>query len=567
MTVKSIIDIQVNDGAFQRFNAVFQQYQKHLSATPIAWRNIAQAQGKSTDAFKDLVALEVQSMGHQKMMLQVQQAASRMTRTTADAWRDMARNTKSVAGDIRDATSQLLKWTSLTGVFSGVIGAGGLFGVNRMSAGVAAGRQSSMGLGVGYGEQTAFQNAFSRLGNPDAVLSGVNGALTDVSKRSALYGAGFKENELGGGAAQVSARLFGKLKTLADQTPDQLLGTVFSSRHIGDLGVSSETFQMLKRMSRGELSDLNNRFSRNTGAFGVGSRDQLAYQNFATTLDAAGDKLNAVFVRGLAPLIPGLEKLSTATVNAVKAFLEAPALKDWIKGASDGLQAFAVQVQRPEFKQGVESFVTGVSDFIGSFNSFAAFVKNPLAGPPKGQDFTARASQAILGGHTIRDIPGAVANVWNRGFGGGDTFADRWGALAGGGRGGLPMKSGAGYRDPGLAALADRIYRDIPGIKRGTAFNDAYHDGRGAHGANRAFDMTLDDPSQSGVIAARVRAELARMGIAGKVIDEYKNPSAHATGGHLHVETNKHVDVRVLNAAGSSVIVQSSQLSAGGFPQ
>jgi hypothetical protein len=39
------------------------------------------------------------------------------------------------------------------------------------------------------------------------------------------------------------------------------------------------------------------------------------------------------------------------------------------------------------------------------------------------------------------------------------------------------------------------------------------------------------------------------------------------TGGHLHVETARRVDVTVMNAAGSSVIVQSSQLSAGAFPQ
>jgi hypothetical protein len=37
-----------------------------------------------------------------------------------------------------------------------------LFGINRMAEGVASGRRSSMGLGIGYGEQKAFQNAFGR---------------------------------------------------------------------------------------------------------------------------------------------------------------------------------------------------------------------------------------------------------------------------------------------------------------------------------------------------------------------------------------------------------------------
>jgi hypothetical protein len=38
VTVKSIIDITVNDGEFQRFSALFQQYQKQLNATPLAWQ-------------------------------------------------------------------------------------------------------------------------------------------------------------------------------------------------------------------------------------------------------------------------------------------------------------------------------------------------------------------------------------------------------------------------------------------------------------------------------------------------------------------------------------------------
>src|ERR1700675_1663062 len=100
MTVKSIIDVQINDGEFTRFNQIFQQYTRALNAPPLAWRRIAQEQGKSSKAFEELVAFEVQSMGHQKMMLQVTERAARLTRTTADAWRDMARNTKGVASDI-----------------------------------------------------------------------------------------------------------------------------------------------------------------------------------------------------------------------------------------------------------------------------------------------------------------------------------------------------------------------------------------------------------------------------------------------------------------------------------
>lgn len=549
MAVKSIIDIAVNDGEFKRFHALFQQYQKHLNATPLAWRNIAKEQGKGTKAFEELVALEIQSLGHQKMMLQVQSAAARLTRTSADVWREMGRNTKGVAADIRDMTTSLMKWAGLTSVFSGLIGAGGLFGITRTAEGVAAGRRSSLGIGVGYGEQKAFKNAFDRIVDSDSFLAGMNESLHSASGKASLFGVGLKSGDLNGSTADVGVRFLERARALARSSDPQFDVQTMAARGL-DKHISLQDFQRLRGTSDQEFGNLKSRFVRNTGAFGVGSPDQLAYQNFVTTLDEAGDKLNAVFVRGLVPLIPSLEKLSTATTDAVKSFLEAPALKDWIKGASEGLEAFAVQVQRPEFKRAVEEFISGVSDFVGSFNSFVAFVKNPFAGPPKDQDYVGQATTWLNG--KVKGLAHDYNPFSTESFGGGN----------------LRVKPGAGYVDPGLGALADRIQKDIPGIKRATAFNDDYHKGTGsAHEQNRAFDITLDDPAQSAIIAAKIRAELAKFGINGKVIDEYTNPSGRATAGHLHVQTDRTVDVRIFNAAGSNTVVTSSQLAAGGFPQ
>jgi hypothetical protein len=551
VAVKSIIDIQVNDGEFKRFNALFLQYQKTLNATPVAWRRIAQEQGKGTKAFEELVALEIQSLGHQKMMLQVQSAATRLTRTSADYWKEMGRNTKGVAADIRDMTGSLLKWASLTSVFSGLIGAGGLFGITRMAESVAAGRRSSLGLGASYGEQKAFKNSFDRIVDSDAFLAGMNESLHSASGKASLFGVGLRGSDLNGSTSDVGLRFLEKARALAKSSDPQFDAETMKARGL-DRHISLQDFQRLRSTSDNEFNDLRGRYGRNVGAFGVGSPDQLAYQNFVTTIDEAGNKLNAVFVRGITPLIPSLEKLSTATTDAVKAFLESPMLKDWIKGASDGLEAFAVQVSKPEFKTAVEGFVTNVSDFVGSFNSFVGFIKNPLAGPPKDQDYVGKAATWLNG-----KIKG-VAHDYN-------PFSSE--SFAGGA---LRVKPGAGYIDPGLGALAAKIQGDIPGIKRFTAFNDDYHKGTGsAHADNRAFDLTLNNPSKANYArtAEMMRAELKRLGIAAKVIDEANNPSSRATGAHLHVQTERQVDVKIMNAAGSSVIVQSSQLSAGGFPQ
>ena len=135
-----------------------------------------------------------------------QERADKITRTMAEKWQGIARSTKNVAANIAGATIQLLKWASITGLVSGLLGAGGLFGIDRLAFGVAAGRRSSLGLGTGIGEQRAFGANFGRLVDPDSFLSAVaewtectkndeiafyTAHLPIVLKRVILYGADF----------------------------------------------------------------------------------------------------------------------------------------------------------------------------------------------------------------------------------------------------------------------------------------------------------------------------------------------------------------------------------------
>jgi hypothetical protein len=79
-------------------------------------------------------------------------------------------------------------------------------------------------------------------------------------------------------------------------------------------------------------------------------------------------------------------------------------------------------------------------------------------------------------------------------------------------------------------AIQDKLGGDLTYF---SAFNDSYDKRTNpAHSEGRALDFTLNDPRKAAAVAALVR------GIPGisKVIDEYANPSASATGGHIHAE-------------------------------
>jgi hypothetical protein len=105
---------------------------------------------------------------------------------------------------------------------------------------------------------------------------------------------------------------------------------------------------------------------------------------------------------------------------------------------------------------------------------------------------------------------------------------------------GLKLKSeetiGGGQAASKTIEFAKIVQAQIPELTRFTAFNDNYHKGRTSkHNEGLAFDFTIKDPSQSTAVADRVKAVADASGYKVKIIDEYKDPSGHATGGHIHV--------------------------------
>jgi hypothetical protein len=116
--------------------------------------------------------------------------------------------------------------------------------------------------------------------------------------------------------------------------------------------------------------------------------------------------------------------------------------------------------------------------------------------------------------------------------------------------GGLSVKGGPGGQAfAGGAAAAgtmqlaqnlQNLSQTMPGgLNQFTAFNDKFHQGRNSmHNKGLAFDYTLADASKSTQSEQFVRDLLLRSGMSEKdfkIIDEYKHPSEHSTGGHIHV--------------------------------
>jgi hypothetical protein len=368
MSVKSILDVEINDAAFKNFSALFEKYQAALAKNPAMWqavnREIAeQRKGFETIASEALVLRELTALSNKDL-----QNNTREVEKTERYWRGMARATTDVAVNIRDITRSLLKWTAITGIVSGLVGAGGLFGIDRLALGVSAGRRSSLGLGLGYGEQQAFGN-FARLVDPNSFLSSVAGAKFDITRRVGLIGAGLTPGEIGGDTAQTGVALLQHLKQIADTTNPALFAQTIQARRL-DQFVSPEDLERLRNTSPAEFQQLVSQYTQRKGQFDLPPAVQRAWQDLTTQLSNAGRSIETTFVRGLAPLAPGLTRLSAGVEKVVAAFFAGPNLKKWITDVDVALEKFAGYVGTPDFEQKVSSFVTGIGNLAGAIGRF-----------------------------------------------------------------------------------------------------------------------------------------------------------------------------------------------------
>ncbi len=387
MATKSVIEVDVQDGAFRRFSEMFAKYQDLLKKTPDAWKKV----GDEVDTVLDKTVTGVEDVqaatsgvekaaagaavsfrqtfinvsGHASAMQKVavgQTAAGRAAHSQALAWREMARNSRAFATHITDATRSLLRWASLTGVISGVLGGGGLFGIDRLATSAGNSRRSALGLGVSPGEEKAFGLNYGRVVDSDRVLGGVNESLHDVTKRVSLYGAGLSEKDLAGkDTAQVSAELIPALKRLADQTPDAMMAQVMKSRHL-DQFIDLQGFQRLKNTPAGEIAGYGKQYQTDIAALDLTKQQQKAWQDLQVQLNRAGQTIETMLTAKLTDLAPQIGHLSDAFTKAVGELLSNPHIGQWIDDLATGIKWLADYIGDGSFRTKIDGFITGVSN-------------------------------------------------------------------------------------------------------------------------------------------------------------------------------------------------------------
>jgi hypothetical protein len=320
--LKSIIDIDVQDAKFVRFQELFQKYVDALEKTPDVWKNVGELQTRTGRELAETGA----------------EHATQLTRAEG-LWSSMARNSRTVLGNVLSTAEGLLKWTGILGAVGGLLGVGAIgFGLDRLIGGVGRDRRTAMGLGMSIGGVRAFDVDFSRLLDTHAFLGSIGEMETDITKQApafALLGHGLSGNTQTDAISMLNA-----MRALAQRTPMAMLGSMFGAY---GLNVDPATQRRLKSMSADEYNKQLAALRRDTKAFDIPDKVAEQWQNLITQLERAGMTIGAVLIKGLLPLEKPLEHLSEQFVKAVAAFLQSHNVEDAIKKFGAWLDNFATQ--------------------------------------------------------------------------------------------------------------------------------------------------------------------------------------------------------------------------------
>ncbi|ELH0976238.1 hypothetical protein Q9613_000249 [Salmonella enterica] len=377
MAAKSIVEIDVQDEKFQSFLEKFNEYQKALSELPEQWRGAVHGLGEAaketervrdgtegiTKAFADgVAALASVNDGLDRLNGNLEKATK--TQTEFNKKSGGARNflnkaskdAKSLAGHIKDATTSLLSWGTVLGLFSGLAGAGGLWGLNHLAGNASAQRFTAMGLGTTAGGLNSTAVDFQKaLGNPVGTLGAIRDAQLDLSKRWQFRAMGVDNPD------RDPAEL---LPEMIKAARDIFVRNGSTRQGAEAYGLTNyftlDDLNRFKKMSDEEIDAMAKQAQQDTRRLQLTDQQLRQWQDFNIQLDRSKVSIGNTFIRGLAPLAPELGKLSDAFSGAIETVLKSPELGKWIDGLSDGIRRFGNYLASTEFQKDVEAFISGV---------------------------------------------------------------------------------------------------------------------------------------------------------------------------------------------------------------
>lgn len=395
MALKPVLQIEIDDSRFKKFKELFDRYNEQVKKLPGEWAKMNENINETKTLTEQLAEIAKQQGGDGGKKVQNEKAANKIALLTAGAWGAITEDVMNIGRHINNATSSLVKWSALTSAFSGLLGAGSLFGLDRLASSIASQRRQAMGLGVSYGQRAAFDTNYSRLlSNPGSLLSGANSAKYDYTSGAynAFLAGGVSPQFIGShNPAEISRDFLDKLdRTFSDIKNNKgMIGARYNALHLDQTGLSLNDLVAYLSASVKEKQELARKYANDSQTMNMSTEAQKRWTDLVNQLDRAWKSIESVFMTRMAAMAPAIEKLSDALVGAATRFAESKPFNEWLDGIGVAIEGFANFIRSDQFDQAETGFLklineaaTGLASFISWIAKYVPDVPAPGGGAP-----------------------------------------------------------------------------------------------------------------------------------------------------------------------------------------
>lgn len=405
MAIKSIIEIPVEDKAFEKFKKSFEDYEKKVKELPQDWAKVQEGADAATKASVAHTRAIIAAMGAASAVVveELEKAAKAQgklesaTRRSEGGMQKLHAAAKAVSATVFSIGKKMLEF-GLIG--AGVIGVGGLFGLSELPYAAVTRQRSARGAGLTPGQQASLQTYFNQFGNVDSAAMSIANARNDVTKRWIFSGLGIGQNDLNNASNfTLTEQALRNAQRIVKAAPDSDWLNVAQARGLTQI-FSPETLRNLRLSSSGSVAAAIAAANSDAGKLGFSSKTAQDWTNFSNALHRAGVEIESSLIVGLDKFTPLLTRVSHHVADWISAFAKGPEIGKWTKKLADGLSdAFAfiasgkLQGDMVDFVDDIEILTKALG---GAIKFFGIGNKNP--------DFPSLAKAAAE--------PGGAATAW-----------------------------------------------------------------------------------------------------------------------------------------------------------
>jgi hypothetical protein len=359
---KSILEIPVDDSAFQAFLGLFNQYRDQVAELPGEWAETdkvvaAIGAGFAAMTAAQLAAAEAQRKQDEALKKQHDEAKrildlERQRREEVHkVWQDSVKIAKNMAS----VTLEIFKWVGFGGLFALAADALGMFGLDKMANAVSDQRRAAQGYNLANsGQLVGLRTEFGRYANVDTALENIAQAQFDPSKQYAFNLMGIRDAQRKdpGEIFLEMLRTVGPLFRRLGENP--MLAHAYGLDQFFDMDT-------LRRLARPGMPEeertIEAEYRKRLPDFEQMDKTNKEWQEFSVNMEYAKQKIFLIFVRGLEPIVGPLGKFTDELADLVQQFVQSKGFKSLVLDVKDGLGNLVDAIKSGEFEAKFKEFI------------------------------------------------------------------------------------------------------------------------------------------------------------------------------------------------------------------